>query len=285
MPGKPQPSELPPPREHREGGVRVLVNPECHPDVEDLMRLPAIVSQLEGRSTRQAGHPTCWVWNPPWDDGPGLMVRRYAHGGILGRLWGTLFPGAGRMEREFAVSRYAAAAGLPVPCPVALRVEQVFGPLVRAHYVNRLIPEARDLLALCRELPPENLSTSRKRRICRTVADVVAALHEAGILHADLNLQNILVRDPLGHPEAFIVDLDRACVFGELDLPQRMSNLVRLDRSVEKWPESRSAIGLTDRVAFMRAYLGRYSEWAEREEEIIRRHGSRHLRHRPWRKS
>jgi tRNA A-37 threonylcarbamoyl transferase component Bud32 len=167
---------------------------------------------------------------------------------------------------------------------VALRIERVFGPLVRAHYVNRLIPEARDLLALCRELPPEDLFTSRKRRICRAVADVVAALHNAGILHADLNLQNILVRDPLDDPEAFIVDLDRACVFGDLDLPQRMSNLVRLDRSVEKWPESRSAIGLTDRVAFMRAYLGRHSEWAESEEEIIRRHGSRHLRHRPWRK-
>ncbi len=279
------PAHLPPPQEHRGERVRLLLNPDCAPavQVDDLVRLPAIVARLQGSTTRQPGRPTCWVWRPAWHEGPGLLVRQYAHGGVLGRLWGTLFVGAARMRQELAVSRYAVAAGVAAPLPVAVRVEGVFGPLVRAHYVSRLIPRARDLLTLCAELPPDALSASRRRRLARRAADAVAAMHDAGIAHADLNLQNILVREPLDDPEVFIVDFDRAEVIEDVPLRRRMANLVRLDRSAGKWPESRRALGPLDRMRFLRAYLGRYPCWRGATTKIVHSYGSRHLRHRFWR--
>lgn len=267
---------------HIAGRVTLYLNPDYAGNVlkEALLALPRFLASLPGRSTRLPGLATSWTWRPGWHDGPGLAVRQYAHGGLCGRLRGTLFLGAGRMSREFRVAMAAHRRGVPTAMPVALRVEKVLGPVVRAHYVSETIAGAVDLLELLKdaELAAEADRVPR-RRLARAVADAVAAMHDAGIVHADLNVKNLLVRDALDEPQVFVIDFDKACLVEGPALRQRMANLVRLDRSVVKWGAARRAVGLLDRLRVLRHYVARYPRWRGDAGRLVRAYGSRHLRH------
>ncbi|MFO7957312.1 MAG: lipopolysaccharide kinase InaA family protein [Candidatus Brocadiia bacterium] len=267
------------------GSVKLYLNPTCAADLplEELGRLPDLVADLSGRPTRQAGRDTCWEWHPDWYDGPGLVVRQYVHGGLLGPLFGSLFMGEKRMLREFRTALHAVDRGVATARPVALRVEPVFGPVVRAHFVSELIQGARNLLDVCADLRGESGTDPPRAHAARAVAGSIADLHDAGILHGDLNLKNILLRGLPDRPEVFIIDFDRARVLPELALDQRMRNLERLDRSVVKWADSRAVIRPLDRVRVLRRYLERYPAWRRQWKDILRRYATAHRRHLPFR--
>ena len=60
-------------------------------------------------------------------------------------------------------------------------------------------------------------------------------MHDAGIYHADLHLKNILLKqDASGAFSAYIIDLDKSFVVDKLTVEQRMKNLLRLNRSIDK---------------------------------------------------
>ncbi len=263
------------------GAARIYLAPGSNRDIplQALDHLPELLRELPGRPTRQPGRTTCWVWRPSWCEGPGFMVRQYAHGGLLGPLFGVLFVGEGRMLRELRTAQHATDSGVPTAPPVALRIERVLGPLVRAHLVTELIPGARNLLELCRDPDIRRSGAARRAHLIRAVADAVAALHDAGIVHADLNLKNILVQDPTGDPRAFIIDFDRARVAPAVSLRQRMRNLARLGRSVDKWAASRTAVRPLDRLRLVRLYLRRYPAWGNDWKDILRRHGTERPAH------
>jgi len=264
--------------EHRAGRVAVYLNPRLAEAVpcEELLRLPEALAGLPGRPTRQRGRPTSWRWRPAWCEGDGLAVRLYAHGGVLGPVLGTRFWGARRMLDELRLAIVAHELGVPTAVPVAVRIERTFGPLVTAHYVSEAIPDAVDLLTLLRDagrggpVPP-----AARRRLAESLADAVAAMHDAGIWHADLSLGNLLVQGALDAPRTFIIDFDRAKRTESVPLPRRVANLLRLNRSVTKWAASRQAVGLRDRVRFLRAYFGRYPEWRTEWRRIVAQHGNR----------
>ncbi len=274
------PEQLPPPEIHSRGATVIYLNP-AHPArqlLNDLFRLPELLHGLAGGSSRLSGRTTCWHWQPQEDAGPGYLVRQYAHGGAIGRLWGSLFTDSGRMQREFRVTRYAVSRGVPTPRPVALRVERVWGPFCEGHLVTEYLPGAVNLLELCKG-EGRDWAARRRHDAARAVAGAVALMHEAGIDHADLNLKNILLRpedDALG---AYVIDLDKAVVRRPLPLARRMANLVRLDRSVLKWAASRRQVSLNDRLRVVRSYLRRYPRWSERWREILSAHATEHLRH------
>ncbi len=263
------------------GNVDVYLNPDLDSalSAEDFLALPSALESLPGADGRLPGTPTCWRWDPSWRDGPPLLVRRYAHGGLLGPLWGTVFVGSGRMRREFRLAVYAHRRGVPTATPVALRVERTFGPLVRAHYVSELIEGASNLLEFCRDVANGGSAGRDRRRVARATAEAVHKMHEADVFHADLNLTNVLVRPGASGVEAFVVDFDKARLMRPLPLPRRMANVVRLDRSIVKWAASRRVIGTLDRVRFLRFYLQGHPGWCGRSEELARRYGSRHRRH------
>jgi hypothetical protein len=269
---------------HRAGPVTVYVNPDyAGPvDVGQVLRLPEALEALPGRASRQPRRATNWHWRPEVGPEAGFRVRQYAHGGLLGGLLGTRFLGRRRMLDELRVAVHARRSGVPTAEPVCVRVEKIFGPFVRAHFVSENLPGTQDLLELLRGADPP--TAAQRRTLCPAVGDAVAAMHGAGILHADLNLANILVRAPFDEPEVFIVDFDRAVVMPEVPLRKRMGNLVRLDRSVCKWPASRRAVGTLGRMCVLCAYLRHLPRWRGRCAELARRYGSRHLLHRPWRR-
>ncbi len=258
---------------HCAGRVTVYLSPEAAADVDvqALVDLPSALAGLPGRSTRQEGHAT--AWELPGD--VPLMVRLYAHGGALGGLFGAWFLGAGRMLEEFRVHLHALRSGVPTSVPVALRVERR-GPLVRAHYVTRKVVDAVDLMDFVDQDP--DLPPTRRRGLARSVADGVARMHDAGILHADLNLRNLLVRR--ASDEALVIDFDKARQCTAVSLDERLGNLYRLERSAWKRPATRQAVGLLDRLRVLRAYLGRYPDWHEREADVARAYRGVALHHR-----
>ncbi|MCD6415209.1 MAG: phosphotransferase [Planctomycetes bacterium] len=249
-----RPQQYPQLETYSADAVTLYLNPELEVNVQDLVALPTLLKGLPGRSTRQQGRVTSWQWRPEWYGGAGLRVRQYAHGGALGKLWGTLFAGDGRMRSELRVALHAYRSAVPTARPVAIRVEKASGPLVRAYYISENLTDTMNLLDLCRAGLAGDLSPTRRHHLAEAIAEAIAAMHQAGILHADLNLQNLLARTGGGEPDVFIIDFDKAELKQTLSDSERMSNLLRLDRSVLKWPASRRLVSISDRLRVLRTY-------------------------------
>jgi tRNA A-37 threonylcarbamoyl transferase component Bud32 len=80
--------------------------------------------------------------------------------------------------------------------------------------------------------------------------------HQAGFFHGDLQLKNILVSEE----KPFLIDFDHSYQRGILTAPEKRKNLLRLNRSVEKWKRLGLPISRTDRLRFFKAYAGEDNE-------------------------
>jgi len=156
--------------------------------------------------------------------GPGgrWVLRHYRRGGLPGRWIADRYVwlGAGRTRpvRELRVLAELAAAGAPVPRPVAARVLRA-GMFYRGDLITERVEDARTLADAARELP-----VSRWQDIGRALR----RFHEAGGHHADLNARNVLLA-PSG---VFVIDLDRGR--RHHGRAARRRNLARLERSLRK---------------------------------------------------
>ena len=266
----------------RRDAVTVYVNKRLWPpeNIDPLFRLPRIVEDLTGFTSRSADRITVWNWQPDRVPEPGLVVRKFVHGGLLRNLTGGWFWGTERMRNEMRLGLDAVERGVPTCRPVALRTEHAMGPFYTGYYVTERIPNSLNLRDLCRDIQEgRRLAPQSRRLIARQIAGAIADMHDAGLVHADLNLKNVLVRNPRIRPEAFVIDLDGAQMRQDVSLSHRLDNLVRLDRSVLKWPSSRKVITLQDRLRTWKVYLERYREWAPHWKKYLRNRATRHLRH------
>ncbi|MBM4078070.1 MAG: hypothetical protein FJ278_00100, partial [Planctomycetes bacterium] len=176
-------------------------------------------------------------------EGEQVVIRHYAHGGLWRKVAGDVLLGTRRPVRELVVAEAARLGGVPTAEALAAVVTKWFGPFYRANLISRYIPDTTDLIAfLSGSLEgevgghsPPCMGVARTRAGIRAAAAAVAAMHRACILHADLQLKNILVRfRPDGAAEAFVIDFDKSRVLPRLTVKQRMANLMRLDRSATK---------------------------------------------------
>lgn len=213
-----------------------------------------------------------------------VIVRRYSHGGLWGRLAGDILWGQGRPLRELINAERAMESGVDTAEVVALRFRKYLGPLYKADIFTLEIPGTEDLMALLSRHPSSE-EFLQKRELIRHIARAVRKMHDAGLLHADLHLKNILVRkDEL--PRVYIIDLDKSSFYeeegGGLSMGQRMDNLLRLDRSVEKfcrWRPDLRCITRIDRLRFLREYaLGMGEDW----RVLVRKYAGRHVAHGLW---
>lgn len=182
-----------------------------------------------------------------------VVVRRCVHGGLLGKLTGRLFWGESRGLNELRVSTAARERGVPVPEVLGLVVHQRTAGFCRPFVLTKEIPDAIDLRELIES--GVSLSPGQRAKILRTSAEAVAACHSAGLFHADLHVKNILIQSPQGPaPRAHVIDLDKATMHESLTSQQRLSNLARLNRSIEKWPATCESVSVRDKLRFFLAY-------------------------------
>lgn len=222
-----------------------------------------------------------------------LIIRHYSHGGLWGKLAGDVLWGHNRPLNELVNAEKALEQGVNTVEVVALRFRNFLGTLCRADIFTLEITDAEDLLVFLTNHTAEEIF-SQKRQLIRNIAQAVKKMHDAGIYHADLHLKNILVKRAAPQ-KVYIIDLDKSdCIDGAdggLSIEQRMSNIMRLDRSVEKfvrWRPDPKLITKTDRLRFLKEYTsvctdGDNADTFENEwKALARRYAGRHAVHRLW---
>jgi len=179
-----------------------------------------------------------------------VRIRPASHGGWLTRWTGDRFLRPDRVFRELSLVAILQTHGIPVAAPVfaAARRNGIFW---RCAYASINEPDAIDGLALLRPnhdqkkpSPPHDDSrksnnASADRRLypaARALGSTLRQLHDAGVLHGDLQLRNILfsIRNERIKPKCRLVDFDRAQIPRSLSPSDRMNEFMRLLRSTQK---------------------------------------------------
>ncbi|MFN8543321.1 MAG: lipopolysaccharide kinase InaA family protein [Candidatus Binatia bacterium] len=158
------------------------------------------------------------------------VVRPYRRGGLLARFVRQTYVGLrSRPLVELAVTAEVRGRGVPAAEVLAARVEG--GPFA---YRGALVTaEIRGALPLLHAL--ESVDDGSRVRLAEEAGAAVGALHAAGVFHADLNLDNILVPGDGAQGGATLVDFDRARIRrAPLAARGRRRNLMRLARSARK---------------------------------------------------
>ncbi|WP_348766664.1 3-deoxy-D-manno-octulosonic acid kinase [uncultured Salinisphaera sp.] len=170
-------------------------------------------------------------------DGNEWVLRHNRRGGALARINHDRFLYTGieraRPVRELRLLADLQARDLPVPTPIAARVQPALG-FYRGDVITRRIPEAEPLAdRLARQAVP---STAWQR-----LGAVLARFHRAGLWHADLNARNVLIDT---HDDFHLIDFDKA----RLRTPGkwRQANLARFHRSLAKFRDASLAFNFLD---------------------------------------
>ncbi len=163
--------------------------------------------------------------------GDAVRLRPLRHGGILGPWLGDRFLRADRPFREFErwVTLRDRGARLPEPILAVSRRKglfwrSAFGSVERASAIDA----ARWL-----DSDPGRV---RLHAACHAFGGALRRFHDAGGMHGDLHLRNILIENETGSTTArcWLIDLDGTRVFARVSPRRRARDFVRLLRSFEK---------------------------------------------------
>jgi tRNA A-37 threonylcarbamoyl transferase component Bud32 len=258
---------LPDGYEHHAGPeLHTAVRAGQHAAVEamGLTRLEKLRSLLEGGRSKGRGR-ICELPLAAGDAREPLVLKQVLHGGLYGRLNPEGHRGPERLLRELAITERARRRGVPVPQIVYLawterRPCRLFLGTIR-------VADSRNLGELLRGEPPGQ----HRRSSLAAAARAVSKMHDAGLLHADLNLSNLMVAGKAGQPQGWVLDLDRSGFPARLEDSHRAANLARLLRSLEKTGEVAAGVGLAERARFLRDYCGGSGNRYRELRNLIRR--------------
>lgn len=180
------------------------------------------------------------------------VVRHARRGGVPARFSEDWFIGTPRFFRELELSRRLLAGGVPTPAVLA-GVAYRAGVGYRADVATARVPGV-DLATLCfGEHPP---AVERRAAALGAVGVLVARLHDAGFVHPDLQIRNILVSGAeAAPPTAWLLDVDTCRPSAPRDTAARRRNLRRFYRSWDKWNARRGTrLTAPDREVFEAAY-------------------------------
>lgn len=199
-----------------------------------------------------------------------VFVREYRKGGLLRGVRGRRFRGRFRPLDELVLLRRLAATRVPVPEAVGAVVR--LGPLGwRGFLLTKQVEAALDLEAFLYD--PSRLPVVYPREALADAGRAVRRLHDAGVSHADLHPKNLLIAGRTG--EILVLDLDRARAFdGLLPDEERLANLVRLGRAVEKHRLRGMRVGRRAALRFLTGYAAdpvAAARLLERVRERLRR--------------
>ena len=206
----------------------------------------------------------------PLENGKRMVLRQYSHGGLLRALTGNLYLIGARSFRELAITEEIRSSGIQTIQPIGAIHQIVFWPFYRPYLLSLEIPHAKNLIQYFQgksaHSSVENLL--HKRKTIRSAGGLLGRFHQAGFYHNDLQLKNLLVVED----QVLIIDFDRSYRKATLSLRERIKNLFRLNRSVEKWKRSGLPITRTDRLRFLMAYAGGDQEILKAIRRALRTH-------------
>jgi tRNA A-37 threonylcarbamoyl transferase component Bud32 len=236
----------------KKGKVHLLVKEEyknllVRLGIEDL---ETFIKRYQGTNryfTGRTPHPSI-----PLENDNRMVLRQYSHGGLLRSITRDLYLFGSRSFQELALTQAILSCGIPTLQPIAAIHRFVFPFFYRAYFLSLEIPRAIDLTNFLQKIGshPSCDNLILKRKIIQSAGHLLRQFHQAGFFHGDLQLKNILVAGV----QILLIDFDRSYRKSSLSIQERMKNLLRLNRSVEKWKRFGLPITQTDRWRFFSAY-------------------------------
>lgn len=193
------------------------VNPQYVDTVRDALFHP---DQFEHEKSAGRGN----TYRFPLEEHQGI-VREYRRGGAMRHILKNGYFLDNRPLRELKVWCHAHEAGVPVPVPLGV-MWYTRGPFYYGAIATQYFPSQH--LQACLESKPQ--AEFRKEVLLRA-GKAIRNMHDANIVHADLQVRNILVEST---QVVSIIDFDNAKVVNAISDSARHRNLLRLKRSFEK---------------------------------------------------
>ena len=159
-------------------------------------------------------------------DDKAAILRRYHRGGAVGKLLSDQYLWMGKILsrpwREWKILERARGAGLPVPEPVAACICRS-GLWYRAILITAYLQDTETLT--------QRLQRIKLKPDCwHRIGLLIKRMHAAGIRHADLTSDNILIDS---QDRFYLIDFDMARVMNRID-DWQWRPLYRFQRSMEK---------------------------------------------------
>jgi len=217
--------------------------------IDDLKTFLRKSSQTSHYHKGRTPHPSI-----PLGNGKRVVFRQYSHGGLLQAITGNLYFFGSRSFRELALTEEIRSCGIPTIPSIGAIHHRIFFPFYQAFFLSLEVPRAMDLIQYFQEIGahPSRENLLLKRKTIRSAGLLIGQFHQAGFFHGDLQLKNILITGD----HLLLIDFDRSYRKPTLSIRERMRNLLRLNRSVEKWKRLGLPITRADRWRFFLAYAG-----------------------------
>jgi len=214
----------------------------------------------------------------PLKGGERMVLRHYSHGGLLRFFTRDLYLFGSRSFQELALTEEIRSSGIGTVQPVGAMHRCFLTPFYRAYLMSLEIPGAKDMVHYLQDIGPQPAGETlvAKRKIIRSAGFLLRKFHQAGFFHADLQLKNLLVTDG----KVLLIDFDRSYRKPSLSTGERVKNLLRLDRSVDKWKRYGLPVSLRDRWRFFLAYAEDDKEIRETLRRALRTYSIRSFFHR-----
>lgn len=214
----------------------------------------------------------------PLEEPPGtrVVVKQCMRGGLIRHLSSDIFCGGNRAFDEMRTNCAIVESGIKTAEIIAAVKERLFGPFYRSYLISLELPGCLDLSSCFDELKGRTLEQRfrAKAGIFEAVAHAFTDMHRCGIYHRDLHLKNVLLRE--GHAqkahEVFIIDFDRAIVKARLRPGEKLNNLMRFNRSIEKYRVVSRTVTRGDQMKLCRAYLAENGDTARLLPRALKRY-------------
>lgn len=201
-----------------------------------------------------------------------LVLRHYRRGGLVRHISEKhyIFTGMDntRAMREFDLLLSLQSKGLPAPVPYACRVLR-HGLFYTASLVTHRLPGQ----TLAERLLANGLLSSENtcdKNLWRSLGELIARFHAAGVFHADLNAHNIMLDDD---GNLFLIDFDRGRMQALPKDPAQsgwcVENISRLERSIKKIISSESNNGVGAHT-LMQKFSQLKEQWAKTLSSLTR---------------
>ena len=189
------------------------------------------LAQLNRRATSGAGNRGSGFPLKLEGGGPVLFARWGRRGGLVGLINSDIYFGGGaRPLRELTIANEARLRGIPIAEPLGAVIEAVAPGFYRSAFITRALSG----MTLWELLRADDDAVVRAH-VVELARRAIDTMHDAGLLHADLNLHNLFISNSGERMTAVILDLDKAQLFnGPVPAAQRQTNFARLARSARK---------------------------------------------------
>ena len=192
-------------------------------------------------------------------NGARMVAKQCMRGGLLRFINKDIFWGGNRPIREMIANTHILKKGIQTTEILAAASYKFFGPFYRTYLFSLEIPNCIDLITFFDRLPQKSHRERlrEKASLFRAVARAFVTMHRGGVYHRDLHLKNILIRNKQGNdtPEIFIIDFDKAVCKDSLTSREKLRNLLRFNRSIEKYKLLGGKITRGDQCRLFKEYF------------------------------